>query len=60
MMRVLRRLAVLAVVVQALLFLARRLGVLHPQACGDACACVAGGRPCRCGHATCLAPALEG
>ncbi|MSQ30503.1 MAG: hypothetical protein EXR64_00520 [Dehalococcoidia bacterium] len=58
-MRLLRRLALLAIAVPALLYIARRLGVLPPSACAEACACTVGARPCRCGHATCLAPAPE-
>jgi len=54
--KALRRLAVVAVALGAVLGVLRRLGLLGSGECSTGCDCSMGSTACRCGHKTCLAP----
>lgn len=57
--RLIRRLAMLAVLAAVATMMLRRFGILGGGECGPACDCSLGAESCTCGHATCLAPAAE-
>ena len=56
LLRLLRRLAMLAIIVGIAVGVQKRTGLLNGE-CDPACACSTGAAICRCGHKTCLAPA---
>lgn len=55
--RLIRRILVLSVIAWGAVTLLRRTGLLGGNECGATCDCSFGAAECRCGHATCLAPA---
>ena len=57
-MRFLRRFVFLALIVGIIVKVLQRFGIVGGGECTPGCACSRGEMDCRCGHATCLAPAI--